>query len=109
MRTVFKTSYDADINLFRHGAQRGWYILLLVVMLVLPLGVSSFAIGEMTNLLIWSIACMGLMILVGQTGQASLLAALLHQRAVGAVGLSQTAAVGHVLVQRPLAVQLKRR
>ncbi|MEX4008610.1 branched-chain amino acid ABC transporter permease [Neoaquamicrobium sediminum] len=72
MRTVFKTSYDADINLFRHGAQRGWYILLLVVMLVLPLGVSSFAIGEMTNLLIWSIACMGLMILVGQTGQASL-------------------------------------
>lgn len=72
MRTVFKTSYDADINLFRHGAQRGWYILLLAIALVLPLGVSSFALGEMTNLLIWSIACMGLMVLVGQTGQASL-------------------------------------
>ena len=72
MRTVFKTSYDADINLFRHRAQLGWYVLLLALLLALPLWMSSFAIGEMTNLLIWAVACMGLMILVGQTGQASL-------------------------------------
>jgi branched-chain amino acid transport system permease protein len=72
MRTVFKTSYDADINLFKHGAQRNWYILLLLVALVIPFALSDFAVGEMTNLLIWSIACMGLMVLVGQTGQASL-------------------------------------
>ncbi|MEO4001651.1 branched-chain amino acid ABC transporter permease [Mesorhizobium sp. CAU 1732] len=72
MRTVFKTSYDADINLFRHRAQAGWYVLLLVIAVGLPLVMSTFAIGEMTNLLIWAIACMGLMILVGQSGQASL-------------------------------------
>ncbi len=31
MRTVFKTSYDADINLFRHRRAGGWYLLLLVL------------------------------------------------------------------------------
>lgn len=72
MRTVFKTSYDADIDLFRHRAQMGWYALLVAVVLALPLVISSFAVGEMTNLLIWSIACLGLMVLVGQAGQASL-------------------------------------
>ncbi len=72
MRTVFKTSYDADIDLFRHSAQRNWYILLLAAALAIPYLLSDFAVGEMTNLLIWSIACMGLMVLVGQTGQASL-------------------------------------
>lgn len=72
MRTVFKTTYDADINLFQHRAQAGWYALLVVALLVLPFVMSSFALGEMTNLLIWSVACMGLMVLVGQTGQASL-------------------------------------
>jgi branched-chain amino acid transport system permease protein len=72
MRTVFKTSYDADINLFRHPQQMGWYAGLLLIMLILPFVLSPFALGEVTNVLIWSIACMGLMILVGQTGQASL-------------------------------------
>lgn len=72
MRTVFKTSYDADINLFRHSAQASWYGLLLVLALALPFLLSSFAIGEMSHVLIWAIACMGLMVLVGQTGQASL-------------------------------------
>jgi branched-chain amino acid transport system permease protein len=72
MRTVFKTSYDADINLFRHRAQLGWYLALLALALLLPFVVNAFWVGEFTNLLIWAIACMGLMVLVGQTGQASL-------------------------------------
>jgi branched-chain amino acid transport system permease protein len=72
MRTVFKTSYDADINLFRHGAQAAWYLALLALALVLPFVLDDFLIGEVTNMLIWAIAGMGLMILVGQTGQASL-------------------------------------
>jgi branched-chain amino acid transport system permease protein len=72
MRTVFKTSYDADINLFRHGPQAAWYLALLVLAIVLPFLFDRFWLGEMTNVLIWSIAGMGLMILVGQTGQASL-------------------------------------
>jgi branched-chain amino acid transport system permease protein len=72
MRTLFKTSYDADINLVRHGGQGFWYGLLLAVMLILPFLLDLFWIGEITNVLIWAIAGMGLMILVGQTGQASL-------------------------------------
>ena len=72
MRTLFKTSYDTDINLFEDGHQAFWYLLLLAGMVVLPFIIDDFAIGEMTNLLIWSLAGLGLMILVGQTGQASL-------------------------------------
>jgi branched-chain amino acid transport system permease protein len=72
MRTVFKTSYDADINLFRHGVQASWYMALLVLAIVLPLLLDVFLLGEVTNMLIWAIAGMGLMILVGQSGQASL-------------------------------------
>ncbi|MGD9915167.1 MAG: branched-chain amino acid ABC transporter permease [Rhizobiaceae bacterium] len=72
MRTVFKTSYDADINLFRHGAQAGWYALLVLLAIALPFILGKFWLGEMTNVLIWAVAGMGLMVLVGQTGQASL-------------------------------------
>src|SRR5690606_40502478 len=38
----------------------------------LPWLVNTFWLGEATNMLIWAIAGMGLMLLVGQTGQASL-------------------------------------
>ncbi|MCB1418782.1 MAG: branched-chain amino acid ABC transporter permease [Notoacmeibacter sp.] len=72
MRILFKTSYDQDINLFKHGHQMFWYALLLGIMLLAPWLFSGFMLGEITNVLIWSIAGMGLMILVGQTGQASL-------------------------------------
>ncbi|MCB1452662.1 MAG: branched-chain amino acid ABC transporter permease [Rhizobiaceae bacterium] len=72
MRTVFKTTYDADINLFRHAPQAGWYAALLALALIVPFMFDDFWIGEVTNMLIWAIAGMGLMILVGQTGQASL-------------------------------------
>ena len=72
MRTVFKTSYDADIRLFKHGAQGFWYALLLALAIALPFALDSFYIGEATNVLIWAIAGMGLMLLVGHTGQASL-------------------------------------
>ncbi len=72
MRTIFKTSYDADINLFQHGMQAFWYLGLLAIMVALPFILDDFVLGEMVALLIWAIAGMGLMILVGQTGQASL-------------------------------------
>ncbi len=72
MRFVFKTSYDADIRLFKHNAQAFWYALLFVVAILLPFLLDDFLIGEATLVLIWAICGMGLMILVGQTGQASL-------------------------------------
>lgn len=72
MRIVFKTSYDADIGLFKHRPQLMWYMLLLVIMIAMPWLVSPFFVGEMTSVLIWALAGMGLMVLVGHTGQASL-------------------------------------
>lgn len=72
MRFQFKTSYDHDIRMFKDGLQAFWYMLLLAIALVLPFLFNAFYLGEVTNVLIWAIAGMGLMILVGQTGQASL-------------------------------------
>ena len=72
MRIVFKTSYEADIRLFKHGAQAFWYLLLLAIAIALPWIVGEFWLGEFTSMLIWAVAGMGLMLLVGHTGQASL-------------------------------------
>ncbi len=72
MRFVFKTSYEADIRLFKHKQQMAWYMLLLAVVVALPFLLDEFFIGEATNVLIWAIAGMGLMLLTGHTGQASL-------------------------------------
>ena len=72
MRFVFKTSYDADIRLFRDRTQAFWYLLLMVLAVCLPLLISEYMIGEMTVVLIWAICAMGLMLLVGQSGQISL-------------------------------------
>lgn len=72
MRFVFKTSFDADLGLFKHSGHRFWYVLLLLATLATPWLVSDYMLGELTLVLIWAIAGMGLMILVGQSGQASL-------------------------------------
>ena len=76
MRFVFKTSYDADINLFKHGAQKFWYAVLLIIMLAVPLYFfflsDPYLLGEITGVLIFAIAGMGLMLLTGHTGLPSL-------------------------------------
>ena len=72
MRTVFKKSYDPDINLFKDSFHRNCYILLFFIVLLAPFFVSEYLIGELTLTLIWAIAGLGLMILVGQSGQVSL-------------------------------------
>jgi ABC-type branched-chain amino acid transport system, permease component len=72
MRFHFKTSYDHDIRLFPDWWTFSLYALLLVLMLVMPWLIDSFYLGEMTNVLIWAVAGLGLMLLTGQTGQVSL-------------------------------------
>jgi len=72
MRFVFKRSYDDDIRLFKHRAQMLWYLALLVFVVALPWLIDEFFLGEATNVLIWAIAGMGLMVLTGHTGQVSL-------------------------------------
>lgn len=72
MRIVFKTSYDADIRLFENGVKAARYIALLLVAIAIPFLFGDYWVGEFTLMLIWAIAGMGLMLLVGHTGQASL-------------------------------------
>ncbi len=72
MRTIFKTSYDPDINLFKDRFHRLCYVLLCAVLILFPFFLNEYFIGELTLTLIWAIAGMGLMILVGQSGQVSL-------------------------------------
>ncbi len=72
MRFHFKTSYDQDIDLFPDWWDRGLYLALFAVMLILPWTLSPFYLGEVTNILIWAIAGLGLTLLTGQTGLVSL-------------------------------------
>jgi len=72
MRVLFKSSYDDDINLFEDRAHLIKYALLLAIALVIPWLVSSYYVGEVTSVLIWSLAGLGLMLTAGHTGQISL-------------------------------------
>lgn len=72
MRIHFKTDYEQDIRLFADRWTFGVYSALLILMVGLPYIIDTFYLGELTNVLIWAIAGLGLMLLTGQTGQASL-------------------------------------
>jgi branched-chain amino acid transport system permease protein len=72
MRFVFKTRYDQDIRLFKHGGQVLWYGLLAAVLLVAPFVLGEYVMSQMHFVLIYSIVGLGLMLLVGYTGQISL-------------------------------------
>ncbi|WP_164658952.1 branched-chain amino acid ABC transporter permease [Tropicibacter sp. Alg240-R139] len=72
MRIVFKTNYMQDIRPWKDGYQLSLYMLLLVVAIAAPWMLDDFYLGELTNVLIWAIAGLGLMVLTGHTGQASL-------------------------------------
>ncbi len=72
MRIHFKTTYEQDIRLFPDMWTACVYGLLILIAFGLPFLINEFYIGEVTNVLIWAIAGLGLMLLTGQTGQASL-------------------------------------
>ena len=72
MRVHFKRSYDEDIRLFEDGRRMAKYAVLLLLAIALPWLVSDYFLGEVTLVLIWCVAGMGLMILAGHTGQVSL-------------------------------------
>lgn len=72
MRVHFKTSYDHDIRLFPDWWKFTLYAALLALLLILPWLIDDFYLGEATNVLIWSICGLGLMLLTGQTGLVSL-------------------------------------
>jgi len=72
VRILFKTSYLDDIRLFHHSGSRLWYGLLVAVLLVVPLVLAEFYVGELSQVFILAMAGVGLMLLIGYTGLASL-------------------------------------
>ncbi len=72
MRFQFKTDYNQDISLFKDGVQMFWYALLGVALLLLPALLPEYLMGQMVFILIYSIIGLGLMLLIGFTGQISL-------------------------------------
>jgi branched-chain amino acid transport system permease protein len=72
MRFIFKTRYEQDIVLAKHGGHRFWYGVLLLVLLAAPWWSSEYWLAQLTFVLIYSIVGLGLMLLAGFTGLFSL-------------------------------------
>jgi len=72
MRFLFKTSYAQDWRLARHGGQVFWYGLLLAALLAAPWVAGPYWTSQLTFVLIYAIAGLGLMVLSGYTGLLSI-------------------------------------
>lgn len=71
MRTLFKTSYAADIDHLVHPGERFRVMALLVAALALPLILSGYQLSEFNLMFCYALAGIGLMVLTGFTGQVS--------------------------------------
>lgn len=72
MRFIFKTRYEQDLVLFKHAGQKFWYAVLVAALLLAPLVFSEYFISQLVFIWIYSVVGLGLMLLVGFTGQVSL-------------------------------------
>ena len=72
MRIHFKTDYRQDLRLFADWQTMCYYLIAFIAAASAPFWLGEYLLGEMTYVLIWVIAGLGLMILVGHTGQVSL-------------------------------------
>jgi len=72
MRFIFKTDYDQDIRLAKHGGHVFWYSVLGLFLLAAPWVIAEYWLAQLTFVLIYSIVGLGLMLLSGFTGLFSL-------------------------------------
>jgi len=72
MRFIFKTDYGQDINLAKHGGHVFWYGALVLLLVAAPWLFAEYWLAQLTFILIYSIAGLGLMLLAGFTGLFSL-------------------------------------
>jgi len=72
MRFMFKTDYEDDIKLFPHGGYIVTYAILLAFLSIAPFVLSSYLVSQLVFVFIYATVGVGLMILTGFTGQASL-------------------------------------
>ena len=93
MRFIFKTDYTQDIRLAKHGGQLFWYGALLLLLLGAPWLVAEYWLAQLTFVLIYAVAGLGLMLLAGYTGLFS----LGHAAFLGVGAAALSAAVGFVV------------
>ena len=72
MRFIFKTDYGQDIKLAKHGGHVFWYSALVLLLLAAPWIVTEYWLAQLTFVMIYAIAGLGLMLLAGFTGLFSL-------------------------------------
>src|ERR1700682_5817328 len=72
MRFMFKTDYEDDIRLFPHSGYVVSYGTLLALLVIAPFVLSSYIMSQLVFVCIYATVGVGLMILTGFTGQASL-------------------------------------
>ena len=72
MRFIFKTGYEQDIRLAKHGGQVFWYGLLMLALLAAPWVIAEYWLAQLTFVLIYGIVGLGLMLLAGFTGLFSI-------------------------------------
>jgi branched-chain amino acid transport system permease protein len=72
MRFIFKTDYAQDVNLAKHGGHLFWYSALLLALLAAPWVLAEYWVAQLTFVMIYAIAGLGLMLLAGFTGLFSL-------------------------------------
>ena len=72
MRFLFKTDYSQDINLAKHSGHVFWYSLLILLLIGAPWIVTEYWLAQLTFVMIYAIAGLGLMLLAGFTGLFSL-------------------------------------
>jgi branched-chain amino acid transport system permease protein len=72
MRFLFKTAYDQDIALAKHGGHVFWYGALMVALLAAPWLLGAYGLAQLTFILIYGIVGLGLMLLAGFTGLFSI-------------------------------------
>ena len=72
MRFLLKTGYEDDIRLFPHSGYVVSYSVLFALLLIAPYVLSSYLMSQLVFVSIYATVGVGLLILTGFTGQASL-------------------------------------
>ncbi|WP_411877921.1 branched-chain amino acid ABC transporter permease [Polaromonas sp. YR568] len=72
MRFIFKTDYGQDLKLAKHPGHVFWYGTLMGVLLAAPWLIAEYWLAQLTFVMIYAIAGLGLMLLAGFTGLFSL-------------------------------------
>jgi len=72
MRFIFKTDYGQDLKLAKHPGHVFWYGALMLALLAAPWLLAEYWLAQLTFVMIYAIAGLGLMLLAGFTGLFSL-------------------------------------